>query len=118
MAEITNWRAVKVPHGYKDGTTHTWEVHADGYDIAGSKMNILLGSWLTEPSAHLIAASPDLYAALKAMSEFWAYGLNKPAGAKLTKHDLDRVEELGKAAAMALAKAEGKPTASPDEGDR
>ncbi len=65
MAEVTNWRAVKVPHDYHDGTTHTWEVHGDSYDGSGNKLNILLGSWLTEDTARLIAAAPDMYAALR-----------------------------------------------------
>lgn len=60
-------------------------------------------------NARLIAAAPDLYAALKALSKFWAYGLAKPDDAPLTGADEARAAELGVMAAAAIAKAEGKP---------
>ena len=45
---------------------------------------------------------------LKEMSEFWAYGLAKPKGAKPTAGDKGRVEALATKAAEAVA-ALGKP---------
>lgn len=68
-ADITNWRAEKYKTGIDDGST--WRVRADGADIIGTHMNIQLGDWLTEETARLIAASPDLYAALHELTEIY-----------------------------------------------
>jgi hypothetical protein len=48
----------------------------------------------------------DLYEALKAISDFWAYGLSQPIGAVPTEDDEERAERLGEMTAAALAKAE------------
>lgn len=60
-----------------------------------------------QASAHLIAAAPELFNALSAMAEFWAYGLDKPEGAKPTPEDDRRVEELAIMSLKALAQAKG-----------
>lgn len=64
-------------------------------------------SGIAEAEARLISAAPDLLAAVKAMASFWAYGLNKPKGAKPNPADLKEVERLATMAADAVAKAEG-----------
>jgi len=56
----------------------------------------------------LEARNAELYEALKAMLEFWAYGLAKEEGAIPTPEDDARIEQLAILAGNALAKAEGK----------
>jgi hypothetical protein len=48
----------------------------------------------------------DLYEALKAMADFWAYGMSQPDGAEPTADDKARCEQLGAMAEAALRKAE------------
>jgi hypothetical protein len=64
MSKLSNWRAVLVPHKYKDNGSH-WAVRADSKDIEGAPMLIELAHWLTEDSARLIAAAPAMLEALK-----------------------------------------------------
>ena len=60
---------------------------------------------MIEADARLIAAAPDLLAALKALAAFWAYGLDKPDGAEPSPDDLRMATHLGKMASDAIAKA-------------
>ena len=60
MSKITNWRAEAYKLGCNDGTTETWVVVADGVDSEGNVLCVLLADWLTEDTAHLIAAAPKL----------------------------------------------------------
>jgi len=91
LRPLTNWRAEAVPHGYDDGTTYQWEVHADAFDRDGNKLDVLLGSWLTEVTAKLIATAPDMYELLA-----W---LNARGGLGIDVHE--RIVRT-------LAKAEGR----------
>ena len=49
----------------------------------------------------------ELLYALKIMSEFWLYALNKPDGAEPTAEDHARAEQLGEMSVRVIAKAEG-----------
>ena len=57
------WRAIALPHGYADGTTHRWAVLYRTDDGA----IVELADWLTEDVARLIAAAPELLEALRNM---------------------------------------------------
>ncbi len=54
----------------------------------------------------LHGAALELLAALKAISQFWAYGLSQPG--EPTAADLTQVERLGEIAVAAIAKAENR----------
>ena len=72
MSDLVNWRAVKEPLGYNDGTTHRWQVEATGYDSEGAEVTVQLADWLTEHVAKRIAQAehiPALGEALKALIE-------------------------------------------------
>lgn len=60
----------------------------------------------------------DLLEALKAICEFWAYGMSQPDGDAPTAEDEARVEELAAKAAAAIAKAESPERMRRDKGER
>jgi hypothetical protein len=59
-------------------------------------------------NAHLIAAAPDLLAALKDLADWLAYGLNKADGAEPTAEDHAACERVAAQARAAVDKAEGR----------
>jgi len=54
-------------------------------------------------------AAAELLETLKAISDFWAYGMSHPDDAELTAEDEARAEQLGELVANVIAKAEGRP---------
>lgn len=61
---------------------------------------------IIEANAHLISAAPDLFDALRDMSEWWAYAMAKPLGAQPNAEDHKKVEQLAVKAINALHKAD------------
>lgn len=59
-------------------------------------------------NARLIAAAPDLLAALKDLADWLAYGLNKADGAEPTAEDHVACERVAAQARAAVDKAEGR----------
>lgn len=62
----------------------------------------------SEADARLIAAAPDLLAALKDLADWLAYGLNKADGAEPTAEDHAACERVAAQARAAVDKAEGR----------
>jgi len=61
---------------------------------------------LHEANANMLSAAPDLFDALRAMVEWWAYAMAKPAGAQPDADDHKKVEQLAVQAINALHKAD------------
>jgi hypothetical protein len=67
---------------------------------------VLLGDWLSEDCAHLIAAAPDMLEALKAMLD--THG-NPHPGEWINEAGFKHAKVIDAQARAAIAKAEGKP---------
>ena len=102
------------------GSTFAYTIGANGIRIATTS-NIVhegsIGVHEEEANARLIAAAPDLFEALKELTELWAYGLAKDDAvedsAYQRKLDMKRCEDAGRKAGVALAKAGYQPPDSP-----
>ncbi len=67
MASLSNWRAERRKHQYPDGVRETWCVVADGRNSFGGDIRVRVADWIDEDTARLVAAAPELLAALEVL---------------------------------------------------
>lgn len=90
------WKTIKSPHGPK------YRCVQFGADEMYTSLEML------PADARLCAAAPELLQALKDLSDWLAYGLNKADGAEPTDEDHAACERVAAQARAAVDKAEGR----------
>ena len=94
-----------------DKRIHCFFIEHDGEEIASTSLTYMnTGAVheeeMEEANAHLMAAAPDMYEALRKLKEAYVAGWNKS--------NYDKRYEVLTCVAKALAKAEGKDNDTPD----